>query len=82
MIEELKGGSRRALLSEGMRLVGGEGAAKKRSLRYASPPLIKRFKRELLDAEEAVLRLRSEGKIGDEVMRRIEGDLEDSRLET
>jgi hypothetical protein len=28
-----------------------------------------------------VLRLRSEGKIGDEVMRKIERDLEDSRLE-
>jgi hypothetical protein len=38
----------------------------------------------LLEAErDAVLRLRSEGKIGDEVMRRIERDLdlEDSRLE-
>ena len=44
-----------------------------------------RLRRELLDAErEAVLRLRSEGKIGDEAMRRIERDLdlEDSRLET
>jgi hypothetical protein len=44
----------------------------------------KRFRRELLEAErEAVLRLRSEGKIGDEVMRQIERDLdlEDSRLE-
>jgi hypothetical protein len=43
-----------------------------------------RFRRELLEAErEAVLRLRSEGKIGDEVMRKIERDLdlEDSRLE-
>ena len=43
-----------------------------------------RFRRELLGAErDAVLRLRSEGKIGDEVMRRIERDLdlEDSRLE-
>ena len=43
-----------------------------------------RFRRELLEAErDAVLRLRSEGKIGDEVMRRIERDLdlEDSRLE-
>jgi hypothetical protein len=28
-----------------------------------------------------VLRLRSEGRIGDEVMRNIERDLEDSRLE-
>jgi Na+/H+ antiporter len=44
-----------------------------------------RLRRELLGAErEAVLRLRSEGKIGDEVMHRIERDLdlEDSRLET
>ena len=41
-----------------------------------------RFRRELLEAErEAVLRLRSEGKIRDEVMRKIERDLEDSRLE-
>lgn len=43
-----------------------------------------RFRRELLEAErEAVLRLRGEGKIGDEVMRKIERDLdlEDSRLE-
>ena len=36
-----------------------------------------RFRRELLEAErEAVLRLRSEGKIGDEVMRKIERDLD------
>ncbi len=44
-----------------------------------------RFRRELLGVErDTVLRLRSEGKIGDEVMRRIERDLdlEDSRLET
>jgi hypothetical protein len=43
-----------------------------------------RFRRELLEAErEAVLRLRSEGRIGDEVMHKIERDLdlEDSRLE-
>ena len=43
-----------------------------------------RLRRELLEAErEAVLRLRSEGKIGDQVMRRVERDLdlEDSRLE-
>ena len=43
-----------------------------------------RLRRELLEAErEAVLRLRSEGKIGDEVMRLLERDLdlEDSRLE-
>ena len=40
----------------------------------------KRFRRELI---EAVLRLKSEGKIGDEVMRQIERDLdlEESRLE-
>ena len=40
------------------------------------------LRRELLEAErEAVLRLRSEGRIGDEVMRRVERDLdlEDSR---
>lgn len=44
-----------------------------------------RLRRELLDAErEAVLRLRSEGRIGDDAMRRVERDLdlEDSRLET
>ncbi len=44
----------------------------------------KRFRRELIEAErEAVLRLKSEGKIGDEVMRQIERDLdlEESRLE-
>jgi hypothetical protein len=44
----------------------------------------KRFRRELIKAErEAVLRLRSEGKIGDEVMRQVERDLdlEESRLE-
>jgi NhaP-type Na+/H+ or K+/H+ antiporter len=36
-----------------------------------------RFRRELHEAEhEAVLRLRSEGKIGDEVMRKIERDLD------
>lgn len=43
-----------------------------------------RFRRELLEAErEAVLRLRSEGKIGDEAMRHVERDLdlEDARLE-
>ena len=44
----------------------------------------KRFRRELIEAErETLLRLRSEGKIGDEVMRQIERDLdlEESRLE-
>lgn len=43
-----------------------------------------RFRRELLEAERAsVLRLRSEGKIGDEAMRKVERDLdlEDARLE-
>ncbi len=43
-----------------------------------------RFRRELLEAERAaVLRLRSEGKIGDEAMRHVERDLdlEDARLE-
>ncbi len=44
-----------------------------------------RFRRELLEAERAaILRLRSEGKIGDEAMRHVERDLdlEDARLET
>ena len=44
----------------------------------------KRFRRELIEAErKAMLRLKSEGKIGDEVMRQIERDLdlEESRLE-
>ena len=44
----------------------------------------KRFRRELIEAErEAVLRLRSESKIGDEAMRQIERDLdlEESGLE-
>lgn len=43
-----------------------------------------RFRRELLEAERAaILRLRSEGKIGDEAMRTVERDLdlEDARLE-
>lgn len=43
-----------------------------------------RFRRELLEAERvAILRLRSEGKIGDEAMRHVERDLdlEDARLE-
>ena len=46
--------------------------------------VFQRLRRELLEAErEAVLRLRSEGRIGDEVMRRVERDLdlEGSRLE-
>jgi monovalent cation/hydrogen antiporter len=49
-----------------------------RSLAY------QRFRRELLDAERAaLLRLRSEGRISDEVRRRVERDLdlEDARLE-
>jgi hypothetical protein len=43
-----------------------------------------RFRRELLDAERAaLLRLRSEGRISDEVRRRVERDLdlEEARLE-
>lgn len=41
-----------------------------------------RFRRELLGAERAeLLRLRSEGRISDEVRRRVERDLEDARLE-
>ena len=58
---------------------GGEEDLEGRSAAF------QRLRRELLGAErEAVLRLRSEGKIGDEVMHRIERDLdlEDSRLET
>jgi monovalent cation/hydrogen antiporter len=47
-----------------------------RSLAY------QRFGRELLGAERAaLLRLRSEGRISDEVRRRVERDLEDARLE-
>jgi monovalent cation/hydrogen antiporter len=47
-----------------------------RSLAY------QRFRRELLGVERAeLLRLRSEGRISDEVRRRVERDLEDARLE-
>ena len=52
--------------------------------RSAAFQRLRRLRRELLEAErEAILRLRSEGRIGDEVMRRVERDLdlEDSRLE-
>jgi CPA1 family monovalent cation:H+ antiporter len=57
---------------------GGDEDYEARSANY------QRLRRELLEAErEAVLLLRSEGKIGDQVMRRVERDLdlEDSRLE-
>ena len=57
---------------------GGDEDYEARSANY------QRLRRELLEAErEAVLRLRSEGRIGDKVMRRLERDLdlEDSRLE-
>jgi CPA1 family monovalent cation:H+ antiporter len=53
-------------------------ATRTRSLAY------QRFARELLGAERAALpRLRSEGRISDEVRRRVERDLdlEDARLE-
>ena len=56
---------------------GGDGY-EERSLAY------QRFRRELLRAErEALLRLRSEGRISDEVRRRVERDLDldDARLE-
>lgn len=54
-----------------------------RTMKHASEAF-KRFRRQLIEAErEAALRMRSEGKIGDEVMRQIERDLdlEESRLE-
>jgi monovalent cation/hydrogen antiporter len=58
---------------------GEEGDSyEERSLAY------QRFRRELLGAErEELLRLRSEGRISDEVRRRVERDLdlEDARLE-
>jgi hypothetical protein len=51
-------------------------ATRNRSLAYQL------FARELLGAERAALpRLRSEGRISDEVRRRVERDLEDARLE-
>ena len=55
-----------------------DGELEERSLAY------QRLRRELLDAERgAVLALRNEGKISDEVMQRVERDLdlEDSRLD-
>jgi len=55
-----------------------DGEIEERSLQY------QRLRRELLDAERgAVLALRNEGKISDEVMQRVERDLdlEDSRLD-
>jgi Na+/H+ antiporter len=57
---------------------GGDGSIEERSLAY------QRLRRELLEAERhAVVELRNTGVIGDEVMRRIERDLdlEDSRLD-
>jgi monovalent cation/hydrogen antiporter len=56
----------------------GDGKIEKRSLKY------QRLRRELLDAERhAVVEMRNTGEISDEVMRRVERDLdlEDSRLE-
>ena len=56
----------------------GDGKIEKRSLKY------QRLRRELLDAERsAVVALRNTGEISDEVMRRIERDLdlEVSRLD-
>jgi CPA1 family monovalent cation:H+ antiporter len=57
----------------------GDGKIEKRSIKY------QRVRRELLDAERnAVVELRNTGEISDEVMRRIEGDLdlEVSRLDS
>jgi CPA1 family monovalent cation:H+ antiporter len=56
----------------------GDGKLEKRSLKY------QRLRRELIDAERhAVVELRNTGEIGDEVMRRVERDLdlEISRLD-
>jgi CPA1 family monovalent cation:H+ antiporter len=56
----------------------GDGKLEKRSLKY------QRLRRELLDAERhAVVEMRNSGEISDEVMRRVERDLdlEDSRLD-
>ena len=56
----------------------GDGKIEKRSLKY------QRLRRELIDAERhAVIELRNTGEISDEVMRRIERDLdlEASRLD-
>ena len=56
----------------------GDGKIEKRSLKY------QRLRRELIEAERrAVVEMRNVGEIGDEVMRRIERDLdlEESRLD-
>jgi CPA1 family monovalent cation:H+ antiporter len=56
----------------------GDGKLEKRSLKY------QRLRRELLDAERhAVVEMRNTGEISDDVMRRVEHDLdlEDSRLD-
>lgn len=56
--------------------VDGEEDLEERSAAF------QRFRREPLEAErETILRLRSEGKIGDEAMHNVERDLEDARLE-
>jgi monovalent cation/hydrogen antiporter len=58
---------------------GGDGKIEKRSLKY------QRLRRELLEAERhAVVEMRNTGEISDEVMRRVERDLdlEVSRLDT
>src|SRR4029079_2252448 len=55
----------------------GDGKIEKRSLKY------QRLRRELIEAErKAVIELRNTGEISDEVMRRVERDLdlEESRL--
>jgi CPA1 family monovalent cation:H+ antiporter len=70
-----------AALHDGSTGQGEAGEEEDLEMRSAA---FQRFRRELLGAErEVVLRLRSEGKIGDQAMRRIERDLdlEDSRLE-
>ena len=57
----------------------GDGKIERRSIKY------QRVRRELLEAERnAVVQLRNTGEISDEVMRRIEGDLdlEVSRLDS
>jgi CPA1 family monovalent cation:H+ antiporter len=57
---------------------GAQGAFEERSLAY------QRLQREVLEAQRRrVVELRNEGRINDEVMHRIERDLdlEDSRLE-
>ena len=57
---------------------GGDGSIEQQSQAY------QRLRRELLEAERhAIVALRNEGKISDEVMRHVERDLdlEDSRLD-